>query len=150
VELAGFAIGRFEVTLSQFNEYLRAHGQKLLTGRPNLPVVGVAWDQAASYCNWLQELTGRRFRLPTEAEWEYSCRAGRTSQLDFADDPSALSKYAWYFREGVTMPNEVGILMPNGFGLFDMQGNAAEWCANSDADSVDVDATGSPLGWDNP
>jgi len=121
------------------------------------PVVGVRWCTAAAYCNWLteqemgeeeakaqlcyvanedgkfgegmsivadfRERTG--YRLPTAAEWEYACRGGATTAYCFGETESLLGEYAWYYPSGI---HRVGVLKPNGFGIFDMHGNAEEWC----------------------
>ena len=92
------------------------------------PVVQVCWDDATAFCKWLSEREGVTYRLPTEAEWEYACRAGSQTTWSFGDDPEALCDYAWFKRNsgGTTQP--VGRKGPNPFGLYDMYGNVWEWC----------------------
>jgi formylglycine-generating enzyme len=92
------------------------------------PVVGISWHAAMTYCLWLSETTGKLYRLPTEAEWEYACRAGSQGMFSFGDDPSQLEEYAWYAGKSDHETHRVGQKKPNAWGIHDMHGNVAEWC----------------------
>ncbi len=110
------------------------------------PVVNVSWHEAAAFCEWLSRTEGKLYRLPTEAEWEYACRAGTVTRYWNGDDPehltqianvrdlTARNKFGWQntlsSSDGSVFANDVGHYPPNRFGLFDMHGNAAEWCAD--------------------
>jgi formylglycine-generating enzyme required for sulfatase activity len=96
-------------------------------GRRRQPVICITHHAAMEYCRWLSAKTGNAYRLPTEAEWEYACRAGTKTAYSFGDDGDDLKEYAWYV-ENAEKPMPVGKKKPNPWGLFDMHGNVAEWC----------------------
>jgi formylglycine-generating enzyme required for sulfatase activity len=96
-------------------------------GKGRQPVIGVQYHAAMEYCRWLSAKTGRIYRLPTEAEWEYAARAGTKTAYSFGDDPSKLDAHAWHQGNAGGHPHPVGGRAPNPWGLFDMHGNVAEW-----------------------
>lgn len=126
-----YYLGVIEVTQEQ---YQRVMGKNLSSfkGVKN-PVENVSWDDAVSFCKKLSELpteksAGRVYRLPTEAEWEYACRAGTTTDYSFGDAESQLDDYAWYSKNSGQAAHAVGLKEPNAFGLYDMHGSVWEWC----------------------
>jgi formylglycine-generating enzyme required for sulfatase activity len=97
-------------------------------GREKHPVLCVTHHAAMQYCAWLSAKTGKTYRLPTEAEWEYAARAGTKTPYFFGDDAKQLDDYAWYARNSEDLTHEVGKKKPNPWGLYDIYGNVAEWC----------------------
>jgi formylglycine-generating enzyme required for sulfatase activity len=146
-----FYLGKFEVTQRQYE--VVTGRSPIRDGKLNdvplddLPVERIFWLDAVKFCNRLSEMEGRKpfyeidganvrvpdwggpgYRLPTEAEWEYACRARTATRYSFGDDAKALDQYAWYFDNSNDVRHPVGQKKPNGFGLHDMHGNVWEWC----------------------
>ncbi len=128
VELDGFWMGKFEVTQEQYESIMRSNPSHF-KGSKN-PVERVSWNDAKSFCDKLSQKTGQTFRLPTEAEWEYACRAGSSTAYCFGDDVSQLADYAWYVSNSGRRTHPVGGKRPNAWGLYDMHGNVCEWCGD--------------------
>ena len=131
-----FYLAATEVTQEQWESVMRTKpwiGHSFGWEWADLAASWMSWDDAQEFCRRLSEKEGVTYRLPTEAEWEYACRAGTTSAFSFGDDASRLGEYAW-FRENVEDiggrlgPRPVGQKKPNAFGLYDMHGNVGEWC----------------------
>ncbi|MDF3057261.1 MAG: hypothetical protein K0R17_1476 [Rariglobus sp.] len=126
----GFLIGVTEVTQEQ---YIRVAGKNpsIFRGK-NLPVDNVSWEDAMKFCELLSKRTGKVVRLPTEAEWEYACRAGTATRYYFGEDPdhALLPDHAWYEINSERKTHPVGQKKPNAWGLHDMAGNVWEWCSD--------------------
>jgi len=138
----GYWLGKYEVTVGQ---YAAMNGQGMQNSPStifrvddsNVPVTGISWDDATDFCRRLTEREhqagqlpeGYVYRLPTDSEWEYACRAGTTNRFSFGEDPdySLLDRFAWFRANSGNSPQPVGTKLPNGFGLYDMHGNAHEW-----------------------
>jgi formylglycine-generating enzyme required for sulfatase activity len=156
VEIRPFWMGKTEVTWDEFDEFRKggfvsnrtnaealARDADAITrptppypdetrgfGRAGYPAIGVSHHAAMEYCYWLSKKTGKVYRLPTEAEWEYACRAGTATAYFFGDDPKDLGRYAWFEDNSGEKTQPVGRKAPNPWGLHDILGNAAEWCVD--------------------
>ncbi len=134
-----FYMGVTAVTQAQYAAVMGENPSEF-KGEAN-PVESVSWDEAVEFCKKLSEKTGRMVRLPTEAEWEYACRAATKTAYPFGGDDADLENYAWYDgnSDGATHP--VGQKKPNAWDLYDMHGNVWEWCADWYEDYPDGAAT---------
>jgi formylglycine-generating enzyme required for sulfatase activity len=112
----------------------------------NHPVVNVTWNDATEFCKWLSKKEGRVYELPTEAEWEFACRAGTTTAYSFGDDPKQLGDYAWYSDNSDGRPHAVGGKKPNPWGLYDLHGNVFQWCADWYGDKYESGPVKDPKG----
>jgi len=150
-----FYLGVHEVTQEQYAAVMGVCPWKgKLRGNegPDYPATMVSWEDAVAFCENLSASEGCTYRLPTEAEWEYACRAGSTTRFCFGDDPLASGNYAWYDEwPAGQFAHRVGRKKPNGWGLYEMHGNMWEWCADwydrdYYANSPTVDPTGPSTG----
>jgi formylglycine-generating enzyme required for sulfatase activity/tRNA A-37 threonylcarbamoyl transferase component Bud32 len=130
-----FRLAIHTVTQSQWQQVMGTtpwKGQGWVKEGSDIAATYVSWDDAVAFCKRLSEREGRRYRLPTEAEWEWCCRAGTTTEYSFGDDESSLSEYAWFdgnaYYKDQTYAHAVRQKKPNPFGLYDMHGNVWEWC----------------------
>jgi len=119
-----FYMGKYEVTLAQWDALMGTYSY-MTCGRGNCPMETVTWDMAQDFINKLNEANdGFKYRLPSEAEWEYACRAGTTGDY-YASD---LDDIGWYVDNSANKSHPVGGKQPNAFGLYDLSGNVSEWC----------------------
>jgi len=131
-----FFMSTCEVTNSQFEQFDPEHrklrGLSLAGSRTTTaddePVTAVSWHEATEFCRWLSRKEGRTYRLPSEAEWEYACRAKSDTRFCFGDDESGLGDYAWFAANADRKAHPVTRKKPNAWGLFDVHGNVGEWC----------------------
>lgn len=125
VTLKPFALGTFEVTQAQWTAVM---GDDPSSNKgAGLPVEGVSWNAAKDFVEKLSVMTGKQYRLPTEAEWEYAARAGSTTAFAFGDDEAHLGEHGWFDGNSGMATHPVGEKPANKFGLYDMHGNVWEW-----------------------
>jgi len=135
----GFFMSKFELTQWKYTDVMGENPSYFL-GDSNRPVEFVRWHDATNYCGRLTArersanrlIPGYRYRLPTEAEWEYTCRAGTATRYSFGDDIQnrQMGQYGWTSANGSNTTHAVGLKAPNPWGVYDMYGNAREWCSD--------------------
>lgn len=146
VDISKFALSAYPVTFEDWDLARREGGVTHMPaderwGRGRMPVIHVSWNDAQSYARWLSDRTGERYRLPSEAEWEYACRAGAQGGYAFEGSPQpSLAAFK------LDRPVQVGSYPPNGFGVYDMHGNVREWVEDSWHDNY-VDAPRDSIPW---
>lgn len=131
VRLSPFGVGKYPVTFAEYDVFCRATDREgpgdAGWGQEDRPVINVSWDDASAYCQWLSTQTGQEYRLLTEAQWEYACRAGSVTAYSFGDDAKALEAHAWYWENAAQQTHPVGQKQANPWGVYDMHGNVWEW-----------------------
>ena len=130
-----FYIGVYEVTQEQYELVTGTNHSYFNSPQNPVEVEEEIWEEAVAFCEKLSALpaekaAGRVYRLPTEAEWEYACRAGTTTAYSFGDDESQMGDFAWYDGNANSTTHPVGQKKPNPWGLYDMYGNVSEWCSD--------------------
>jgi len=148
VTVKSFAMGKYEVTFEEYDKFCEATKREkpsdFVWGRGKRPVINVSWNDAKAYVKWLSEQTGKDYRLPSEAQWEYACRAGSVGKYSFGDDVNQLGDYGWYGKNSDSKTHPVGEKQANKFGLYDMHGNVREWLEDnlySDYDGAPSDGS---------
>lgn len=144
----GFWLGKYEVTQAQWQAVM-GNNPSHFTGDGNLPVERVSWYNCQEFIGRLNAKGEGAFRLPSEAEWEYACRAGTTTAYYFGDDSDRLGDCAWYGANSGKKTHPVGQKKPNAWGLYDMHGNAWEWCQDWYHDSY-IGAPTDGSAWESP
>ena len=156
VNVGDFYIGRFEVTQSQWESVMgtsvsqqrdKANPQWSLRGTgPNNPMYYVSWEEASEFCRILSRKTGRTYRLPTEAEWEYAARGGQKNDGTKYSGSNLIDYAGWYDGNSASSTHPVGTKNPNELGIYDMSGNVWEWCRDWYAGAYDRSQTDNPTG----
>jgi len=150
-------LGKYEVTQAQWQRVMSNNPSAFQDAGPSAPVESVTWDDCAAFFEKLNALLSsntngpalKGFRLPTEAEWEYACRAGTTTRFSGGGNDGEVTKFAWCSANSENTTHPVGQKKPNAWGFYDMQGNVWEWCSDwygAYSESLEKNPTGQPYG----
>ncbi len=174
IQMPDFYLGKYPVTVGQYMQFVEAtnthHPEWLEEGsiynvhtgeeeyyqqnflKNDHPIIGVDWNNANAFCEWLSLENGQKYRLPTEAEWEYAARGGRLSNGYEYSGSNKLKEVGWYDKNSHGETKAVGLKYPNELGLYDMSGNVDEWCADywhGDINNIPLDRSAWIKGGDN-
>jgi len=145
----GFWIAKNQTTQGQWEKVMGRNPSYFKEVGSDAPVERVRWNEATAFCARLNKLAppgiGWRYSLPTEAQWEYACRAGSTTRFGFGDDDADLAEYSWLDANSDNKPHPVGLKKPNAWGIHDMHGNVWEWCEDTYSDYPNAPVT-DPMG----
>lgn len=144
-----FYLSVCEITRGQYQAVMGTMPDQGFVGiveEADQPIQLVSWNDAVEFCRRVSEKTGLTVRLPTEAEWEYACRAGSQTRFFFGDKEGNLEEYAWYEKNSGKLAHSVGQKKPNAWGLYDMCGNAWEWCSDWYFESYPAEKAIDPVG----
>ena len=132
VIVGDFNIGQYEVTVKQYRYFCTETKRKMpsapLSGwQEDYPIRNISWDDAIDYCHWLSYVSGKRYRLPSEAEWEYAARGGQKTKNFIYAGSDFLEKVGWTFKKNEVVMKRIGSLYPNELEIYDMSANVFEW-----------------------